>query len=189
MWHRAESAARASQAKHVSAFVLCAPSQLTARSCRCVLISQLNLCLLFFFSRRERRWIWCVLLLGMAISLPSPGVFFPPQDSKLSRVPPETYGSHHPAPLFPAQITHYRDLTKSSISNVLCHILSARLSRCCDCTIQTVGLLKAERETGTRLRAKERKRLWAHLQRNKTFRSHKQTSTCSISAFVLFVNN
>lgn len=77
---------------------------------------------------------------------------------------------------------------KSSISYVLCHILSGRLSRCYDCTIQTVELLKAERETSTRWRVRE-KRLWAHLQRNKTFRSYKQTSTCSISAFVLFVNN
>lgn len=115
---------------------------------------------LFFwggFSRREKRWIWCVLLLEMAIFLPSPGTFSP-QDSKLSRVPPEPYGSHHPAPLFPALITHQRDLTKSSISYVLCHILSAGLSRCCDCKIQTVGLLKAERETGTRLQARERKK-------------------------------
>lgn len=73
---------------------------------------------------------------------------FPPlQDSKLTRVPPEPYGFHHPVPLFHALITHYRDLTKSSMSYVLCHILSAGLSRCCDCTIQTVGLLKAERET------------------------------------------
>lgn len=77
---------------------------------------------------------------------------------------------------------------KSSISYVLCHILSGRLSRCYDCTNQTVELLKAERETSTRWWVRE-KRLWAHLQRNKTFRSYKQTSTCSISAIVLFVNN
>lgn len=112
-----------------------------------------------------------------------------PQESKLSRVPPEPYGSHHPAPLFPALITHYRDLTNPLLAMFCVIFSSARLSRCCDCKIQTVGLLKAERETGTRLRARERKKLWAHLQRNKTFRSHKQTSTWSISAFVLFVNN
>lgn len=112
-----------------------------------------------------------------------------PQESKLSRVPPEPYGSHHTAPLFPALITHYRDLTDPLLTMFCVIFSSPRLSRCCDCKIQTVGLLKAERETGTRLRARERKKLWAHLQRNKTFRSYKQTSTCSISAFVLFVNN
>lgn len=185
MWHRAESAARASQAKHVPAFVLCAPSQLKARSFRRVLISQLNLCVLFFqgekgggfgvFSFSERRFSCHHLALS-------------PQESKLSRVPPEPYGSPHPVPLSPALITHYWDLTNPLLAMFCVIFWSARLSRCCDCKIQTVGLLKAERETGTR-RARERKKLWAHLQRNKTFRSHKQTSTCSISAFVLFVNN
>lgn len=46
---------------------------------------------------------------------------------------------------------------KSSISYVLCHILSGRLSRCYDCTVQTVELLKAERETSTRWWVRERK--------------------------------
>lgn len=187
MWHQAESAARASQSKHVPAFVLCAPSQLTASSFRCALISQLNLCLVLFFQGEkgggfgvffysERRFSCHHLALS-------------PQESKLS----EARGSHHPAPLSPpptpALITHYQDLTNPLVA-LFCFIFSsARFSRCCDCNIQTVGLLKAERETGTRWPARKRKELWAHLQRNKTFRSHKQTSTCSISAFVLFVNN
>lgn len=163
MWHWAEIAVRASQAKHVSAFVLCAPVQLTARSFCCPLISQLNLCVLFFrgekgcgfgvFSSSGRRFSCHHLALS-------------PQESKLSRVPPEPYGSHRPAPLFSALITHYEDLTNPLLAMFCVIFSSARLSRCCDCKIQTVGLLKAEREIGSRLWTRERKKLWAHLQRN-----------------------
>ena len=111
----------------------------------------------FFFFRRERRWIWCVLLLGTAI-LSCHHLALSPQESKLSPVPPEPYGSHHPAPLFPVLISHYRDLTNPLFAMFCVIFSSARLSRCCDCTIQTVGLLKAERETATPLRARERKK-------------------------------
>lgn len=85
-----------------------------------------------FFKQRKEMDVVCSLLRNGDYAIT--WCFFP--ISKLSRVPPKPYDSHHPALLFPALITHYWDLTKSSISNVLCHILSARLSRCCDCTIQ-----------------------------------------------------
>lgn len=133
-----------------------------------------------FFQGEKGGGFGVFLLLGTASFLPSPGAF----STREQTVPLEPYGSQHPPPLFPALITHYPDLTNPLLAMFCVIFLSARLSRCCDCKIQSVGLLKAERETGTR-----REKLWAHLQRNKTFRSHKQTSTCSISAFVLFVNN
>lgn len=124
---------------------------------------------------------------GILIFLASPGFFFFFFSNQCSQ--------KHRAHTRPCAFVSGADQTfivgfvcKCSISYVLCHILSGRLSRCYDCTNQTVELLKAERETSTRWWVRE-KRLWAHLQRNKTFRSYKQTSTCSISAIVLFVNN
>lgn len=192
-----ESKAQWHQAEHVPVFDLCVLGQLTVGSLAVSGYASLYLLIcLFFSSFSSQRGINEVDLMCfpqngdvVAITWRPPPTHTHTQDGKLSPVSTEAYGSHYSAPLFHALINHYQDLTKSSTDYVLSYILSARLSRCCDCTIQTVGLLNTERETGTRCERARERELWAHLQRNKTFRSHKQTSTCSISAIVLFVNN
>lgn len=149
----------------------------------------------FFFQEEKgerREDFWGVLLLGKhCFSCPSPGAFL----DMRANCPPVPLGTIRLSPILyhclPALITHYWDLTNPLLA-VFCVIFwSVRLSRCCDCenlNYRATQGWKTDRHSASRGREEEKK-LWAHLQRNKTFRSHKQTSTCSISAFVLFVNN
>lgn len=117
----------------------------------------------FFFSRRERRCVWCVLLLGTAIFLPSPGAFSTREQTVLGA--PGTIRLS-PSRTIVSRVDHSLPrFNKSSISYVFVIFSSTRLSRCCDCSIQTVGLLKAERETATRLRVRERKKGFGHIFR------------------------
>lgn len=112
-WHWAKSAARARRAKHIPAFVLCTRSQLTARPGRRALISQLNLCLLFFLGREKS----CVLyssddFLTITWCFPHKRVNCP------------KWACHSAAPLFLASITHYRDVTNPRLA-MFCVIFSS----------------------------------------------------------------
>lgn len=159
MWHWAETGAPGRKAQR-RAFVLCAPIQLTQKSFRRPKISQLNLCSIFFKCRKE-------------VDL----LFSPPKNDFLAitwRFLNETANCPQwrrnprlsPPCTIVSRVDHYQDLPNPLLTMFCVIFSSARLSRCCDCKIQTVGLLKAERETVSRLRTREVKKLWAHLQRN-----------------------
>lgn len=153
MWPRAESAVRTRKAKRVPALVLCTHSQLTAISS-----PRLDKPIKFMssvFSQGEKGGGFGVFSFEVK-RFSCHHLVLSPQESKLDHVPTEQHCSHHLAPLFPALIIHCRDVTNPLLGMFCVIFSSARLSRCCDCKMETVGLLKIERETSTRLRGKKK---------------------------------